>query len=191
MDYPKIVISKDSYPLGLVYRYPDITCIKPKKVYGTDISVITPTNTSGIFTYEFWRIFYREYRIAGPDPSAINISPSNFDIIQALSRFPERDFSSILSVGEAVELVYNTIGYENTKINLDLVLASNPNRCKSLKISKIQARYNTLNIDFQYNLYIQSREPSLIHLEDLYDPETLSKINEKYFRDNIIDFQRL
>ena len=191
VNYPKIIISKDTYPLGLVYRYPDLVCIHPKKLYGEDASTITSTMRSGNALYDFWRILYREYRKCGPETSTIVVSPSNFDILQALSSFVERDLRPILAVKEAVGLISNTIGSLDTKVNLDLVLANNPEKYNSLNISEVQARYNTLNIDFQYNLYLQSKEPSLINLEDLYDPESLSKINEKYFRDNLIDFQRL
>jgi hypothetical protein len=191
VDYPKIIISKDPYPMGLMYRYPDIVCIHPKKSYGEDLSSITSTMRSGNASYDFWRVLYREYRINGPDTTNLGVSPSNFDILHALSYFKERNLRKILSVKEAAGLICNTIGYSNAKINLDLVLASNPDVYNSLNISEVQARYNTLNIDFQYNLYLQSKEPSLINLEDLYDPESLSKINEKYFRDNLIDFQRL
>lgn len=181
---PNLIISKDLYPLQITCLHDDTVYMKPKKAFGEELTRITlPRQNKGYFD-SFWRI-YAESRNSTLDRFLVH--PINVNLVSALSRFPERNLDNLISIPTANKIIFNLINSQATKIlpsTIDYSL---------LKVSSttIESRYRAIDVEFQYNVFLQTLEPRLLEYKNLDDVGTINQICAKYFTENPIDLDKL
>jgi len=128
--------------------------------------------------------------------SASIISPKMLGLFMALTRYSSRDLYSILNVSSTVKLLVKLIAeaqLPNTYISDKELLRS----ILSTSISQdefelIWNRYRAIDIVYQSELYKQSEYYADKSWDvNLQDPDMVKLLNEKYFRSNPLDLDRL
>jgi hypothetical protein len=188
---PNIILTRDSYPAQLTSEFPQTVLLRPKKNHsGMDLSEIIVPREHINHKDSFWG-----YTIAENESSSetLDISPVNFPLLAALSRFKDRNIKTLISVPEASKIIYSVIGSQDTKLDPDaLYRMSNSTRLMSTPLATIDSRYKTLDATgYQYSLFTESTESLDINLTNLYDPEALQQINATYFHDDPLDLYGL
>lgn len=186
---PNLIISKDLYPAQLTEIHPDTAYIKPKKIMGNDISsCISPREKE--YHIDDFKNAYCAARGAVPaiDNATITISPNNFNLLSALSRFPERGLPSIYNIKTANKIIYNIVGESAVNISADTVNKFNP---LAVPVSLIDNRHKALDVEAMRATFLDSIEPKVIHLDNFEDSASVNMICAEYFKDNPIDLGRL
>ena len=189
--YPNIILTRDSYPAQLTAEFPQTTLLRPKKNHtGMDLSEIIVPREHFNYNDSFWG-----YTIAENENSSttLDISPVNFPLLSALSRFKDRNIKTLISVPEASKIIYSTIGKQDVKLDPDALyhMSNNP-RLMCAAFATVDSRYKTLDATgYQYNLFTESTESLDINLTNLYDPEALQQINAAYFQNDPLDLHGL
>jgi hypothetical protein len=128
--------------------------------------------------------------------SASIISPKMLGLFMALTRYMSRDLHSILNVSSTVKLLVKLIAegqLPNTYISDKELLRS----ILSTSISEdefelIWNRYRAIDAVYQSELYKQSEYYADKSWDvNLQDPDMVKLLNEKYFRSNPLDLDRL
>lgn len=188
---PNIIISSDIYPMQLCSEYDNTVFLKPIKFQGVDNSVITYPRGHELHEISFWSVICRERDKLVSDASEVTISPRNFMLLMALNRFPERNFENLLQQRVANRYISNVIGNQPIKLSLDMLYQSQPELLTKIPQSKIDARYKTLDVEYQSLLFEEDLESKVLHYENLNDPTAVQMINSQYFEKNPIDLFRL
>jgi hypothetical protein len=186
---PNLIISKDLYPIQLCYLYPFTSYLYPiKKRGGGDESVMLPIREKACFREEFWK-FFADRRKVKPE-SFIDLSPLNYPLLSAMSRFPERNIMGSLNIHVASNYIRSIVGNSDIKI-LSEQLYQDGNISSKLPVADIDSKYKTLDVQFMLPYYKQDPESQAIKLQNLDDPNTLNMINAKFFANNPLDFSKL
>lgn len=188
---PNIILTRDSYPAQLISEIPQTSLLRPKKnISGMDLSEIIVPREHPNYKNSFWGYTITENEASNMD---IDISPVNFPLLAALSRFKDRNIKTIISVPEAAKIIYSAIGSQDVKLDPDaLYRMSNNARLMSTPLATVDSRYKTLDATgYQYNLFVDSTESLDINLTNLYDPEALQQINATYFQNDPLDLYGL
>lgn len=184
---PHIVLTKDPYAYQLVPMRDNITVFRPKKNKGIDVSYFINKNNL-MHTY----LTERKVKI---NDNYITLSPMTLSLIMALSSVKERNIKSMLNINSAINMVYDAIkefklinGY-----NSDFNTIWNALDHRKIKVSQLNFEYRLKAIDvhFQHSIFINTAECKDINLSNLYDPQTVKDINNKYFINNPLDLNRL
>lgn len=186
-DNPHIVITKDPYAYQLVPMRDNITIFRPKKNKGMDISYYI-NNKNLLLAY----LTERKVKIT---ENSLTLSPKTLSLIMALSSVKERNIKSMLNINSAINMIYDAIkdykllnGY-----NSDYDIIWNALDHKKIKVSQLNFTYRMKAIDiaFQHSIFINTPECKDIKLTNLYDPNAVKEINNKYFINNPLDLNRL
>lgn len=185
---PNLIISKDMYPLQLCSLYPFTSYLYPIKRFGQDESVMIPIREKNCFREEFWNFVASKRKV---NPSTfIDLSPINFPLLCAMTRFPERSFTGCLNVVTASKIIRSLVGSEDIKI-LPEQLYQNHDINSKIPVADIESKFKTLDVQFMLPYYKQDPESQAIQLQNLDDPATLNMINSKFFGNNPLDFSKL
>ena len=188
---PNMIISKDIYPLQLVSEFPGTTLLRPKKLNNQDISEIVYPAENRMHVPSFWN-FVCGYRNLKVDAKNITIHPINFILYSALSRFPERGIRSLINSTTANNAIYNLVQDTPTRLDVNTLYMTCGGILQSIPENKISQRFNVLAAyGLQYELFLQSTEPSEIRLNNLSNPEALNTINATYFEKEPLDLYGL
>lgn len=183
---PHIVLTRDSYNYQLAAMRDNITIFRPKKYNGKDESYFINQNNL-INTYLMER--KTEYRTT-------TLMPGLLSLLMTLSSVQERNIKMLFNIKTSVTMLEKAIadykilnGYNS---NIGLVY----NGLYSSKLEKIsditfEHRFKAIDIQSQHMIYLNTAEPSSISLENLYDPEEVKEINNKYFISNPLDLMNL
>lgn len=183
---PNLIISHDIYPLQLCAQYKWTSYLYPYKSKDadgntTDTSWMIPVNDKPNFREEFWNKYCMARRIHGS--TLYKISPVNFPLLLALTKFPERNImGNIISIPTAVNAIYDIVGGEDIKIDHSQLM-NHP----ILSNGTVDARYKVLDAQYALQFYKSSPEINQIQLLDLDDPNTVAKIVSKYYDKNPIN----
>lgn len=186
---PNLIISKDIYPAQLTELHPYTAFIKPKKSYNEDISFcISPREN--INHINDFKILYCCGRGTNTHTSlnTITIHPINFNILSAMSRFPERNLKSLYNISIANKIIFGVVRDEAVKVTADSINQFTP---LNVPVQIIDGRYKSLDVEFMRQAFIESIESKMIHLENLNDVASVNAICAEYFKDNPIDLTRL
>lgn len=183
---PNMIISRDLYPLQLTYLYPNTTFLYPKKKKSLgDYSTLIPVREKPSYREQFWGLIKETRKIE----TNINISPVNFCLLMALNRFPDRNMKALYNIQPSVGLIYNMVGSEDIKIDISQLYTEEI--LSKYNISFVEARLNTLDINYMLPYYRNSEECKSISLMNLSDNNIVNMINAKYFANNPIDILKL
>ena len=188
---PNIIISSDIYPMQLCYQYTDTVFIKPNKSQGIDSSMITCIRENPNFINSFWKLIASSRSQITTGENEVKISPVNYSLMSALTRFPERDIKTSIRFDIAQRSIYNIIGSDNVILMPEVVYNSTPEINTKMSLNTLESRFKVLDLQYQYTLFNQSIDKSVIHYENLNDPEAVKLINDTYYQDNPIDIFHL
>ena len=189
---PNMIITKDAYPLQLIPEFPGTTLLRPRKVNNQDISEIVYPVENRMFAPSFWNFCCNSRDKLKLNPCNVTISPVNFVLYSALSRFPERNMPSLLNSIMANNIIYNVVQDTPVKLDIETLYMTCSDSIAMIPEFKLTQRFNALNAaGLQYNLFMQSTEPTELCLNDLKNPEALNMINATYFKDNPLDLYNL
>lgn len=192
-DTPNLVITKDPYAFQLVSMTMNTKILRPYKRKGDDCSyIIDKTNIYDAL------ISNRKSNVEVTH----TISPNLYSLLLALTSSPERGIKSMLnmkngfnvleksidnyiisnrynSVNEIQNIYYNMQKFSSTLQKYDFIVLNN--------------RFKAIDILFQHSLFMNSEEYNNINtsLQNLYDPETVKEINNKYFYNKPIDLNNI
>lgn len=173
--HPNLIISRDTYPFQLTGIVNNTLLYRPKKRDGLDLSYcVNSNNLYNAILYENG-IDYKKYDFK-------DISPKLFSMLFTLNGFKRRNIRSEYNIRSAKKLITNAIDNQlilndyNHIINWDQIQTKkNPNMLNNI--------YLALDIISQHYIYMNDLE-SHYKLKNLYDPEGIKSINNKYFTNN-------
>lgn len=188
-----LIISKDIYNLQLVSDNMEddirVELLYPKKNNGQDLSFII----SSINLYNF----FFEKRKVSIDYNILK--PSLISLIMSLSRTPERNIKSLYKIPNVINSINELVsrGLIMNTHSIDILYICNLlSKLKLINIKdpeQILMRFNSIDIISQYTMYCE-----IIHISDryngitnLYDPEAVKEINNKYFKKYPLDLNVL
>lgn len=185
---PNLIISKDLYTVQLTALYPYTSYLRPVKTKGADSSWMLPINEKANFRQEFWDkiAITRKISIKG----LYDISPVNFALFMALTKFPERSMASVTSPSNAVKFISSIVGSEDIKITSNQFM-QNIDLASVFPVADIDARYKVLDIQYLLSYYRNSPEAKEMKFLDLEDSATVNRISARYYANNPLDLQRL
>lgn len=185
---PNLIISKDIYPMQLLYTHPYTSYLYPlKRRGGIDESIMIPIWEKLNFREEFWKIIAFKRSISLDTIS--NISPINFPVLCALTRFPERNIGNLLNVKNAVRIIKELADTQDIKIIPAMLYKYFAN--DNIPLALIDQRIKALDFSYIKEYYKQDLEPAKIKFENLYDSAKLNQINAKFFPNNPLELQKL
>ena len=189
---PNMILTKDIYPLQLIPEFPGTTLLRPKKINNQDISEIVYPIENRMHVPSFWNFCCNSRSQMKLNPANINISPVNFALYSALSHFPERNIKSLVNSTMANSIIYNVVQDTPTRLDIETLYMTSNGAISNIPEFKLTQRFNALNAaGLQYNLFMQSTEPTELCLNDLKNPEALNLINSTYFKDDPLDLYNL
>lgn len=182
--YPNMIITKDIYLYQLVspINKGDIVVLRPKKYRGEDSSYIINSNNV--------MYIYMKERSVNEDIAvlACNMNSELLSFIMSITRMPERSVKSIVSIPKIVKLLSKLLSeniilnQRNTDIDRlsNLLFQEEENQIPGVTID---FRFKAIDIPFQYSVFVNSPEYLTYKgvITNLYDPDALSEINNKYF----------
>lgn len=184
---PHLVITKDVYNYQLVSMRDNITILRPKKSEGNDVSYYINKNN-----------LYVEYlKSRKTDYTGIPaiLSPELISLLMTLSSISERNIKSLINIKSALKLLNQNIeqyrilnGYNSDMNNIYNQLNIEK---YNIGITTFDHRFKAIDINFQHSVFINTPECASISLNNLYDPENVKMINNKYFKSNPLDLNRL
>lgn len=189
---PNIILTTDLYPLQLI-NLPNTILLKPRKNYGEDMSMMTFPKNHELFQASYWNIYSLTRNGLNTDAESITIHPINGVLLNALTRFPERNIVNCMSVTKANNLIYSVIQNHDIELSLDSLFTVCGDQI-NIPREILASRYRALNVKFQYSLHNECKEYSSmiqLALRNLWDPDAVQMINDKYFSSNPIDLQTL
>lgn len=185
---PHMVITKDVYNYQLVSMRNNIIILRPKKSNGQDLSYYINQNN-------LYRL-YMQSRKADYSKFPGSLSPGLLSLLMALTSVKERDIKSLLNVRSALSQLSQAVGemrilngYNSDIQSVCLALGID----EKLPISSVtfEHRFKAIDIQFQHSVFINTAECKEITLNNLYDPDGVRAINNKYFKLNPLDLNRL
>lgn len=184
---PNIIISSDIYPMQLCYLYPETVFIKPVKSNGVDSSMITCVRDNPNFINSFWRLIAATRSQISTGENDVTISPVNYPLISALTRYPERGMKHYIRFDVAMRNIYNLIGSSNVILTPETIFNESKDIQTKITLNLIDTRFKALDVQFQHMVYKESLDSRLLRYENLDDPQAVQMINNTYFKDNPID----
>lgn len=185
---PNLILSKDVYPMQLTELHPNTSYIKPKKFGDQDNSVCITQKDHPAHITNFWDMYCNHRINVSFHSSNMMIHPVNSVILSALSRYPERNYKSILNITSAHKAIYDIVGSESIKVSMESI-AQFGNAQFPVQIA--DARYKALDVEFFRGIYNDSVESKMISLIDLEDPASVNAICAEYFQKNPVDLSKL
>lgn len=182
INVPNIIVSKDLWNLQVVGNRYLTYMLRPVKKNGEDLSILI--NKSNVIEYyEDIRKMKRDVLTA--DPSIMNGSFISF--IMAATRFPERGMKSLHNLSSVIK--YLTTAINKLYINGDSKIYDIKGLCKDLNsVNKsnlndyeIELRMNAIGFDACMFRYMTSAKTDNIDIINLHDPDSVKRINDKYF----------
>lgn len=204
---PNIIITKDILNYQLVNFQPVRTLIlRPKKISenqdSSDISYL-------INKYNLMRILlWERNRGKKPDPTTMEqryqkismINPELFSAMLSIIGCQEYGYKSILSLPSTINAFHKIIienqfllnQYNYNPLDLFRLVEENAKTKRNINIVELESRFRTMDTIYLYdqmqalNIELMTKIP-----DDLYAPEMLKKINDKFFVDNPLDLNVL
>lgn len=190
---PNIIISKDLYDYQLVSVPNSLSestiVIRPKKVDNNDISYIVDKNN-------ILSVLLVERKVKVAPKETFCLDSSLYSLILALTRLPERHIKSLLNLPDAIrslsEAIQSNDIYNGWTVDADRVAYTiNKGREQTKKINEFEVanRFNAIDIVSQFDSLQSTGIPiSIINMTNLYDPNGMKEIINKYFgKDNTLD----
>lgn len=204
---PNIIITKDILNYQLVNFKPVRTIVlRPKKIndseQSADISyIINQYNLMSMLVWERGKKMKSDQETMTQRYQKIcTINPELFSALLSIIGCNEYGYNSVLPFPTTINAFYKIIienqlvlnQYSYNPLELFKLVVENVNTKKNINIVELESRFRTLDTIYLYdqmqaiNMELMTKLP-----EDLYAPEMLKKINEKFFRNNPLDLNVL
>lgn len=193
-DNPNIIYTKDQYLYQLTAMLPNTALFRVKKHNGEDISsLVVRDNCFQAISMDKRDVTLEEVALFNPELTSL---------LSTLSNLPSRGIKSLFSIFTALRLLNQAITERiipnsyctNPGIVYDYI-TNNGRLIKSKGVSYTREmfinRYNAIDIYSQYIIYSNSPTKIVDYDINLYDPESVKDINNRYFRENPLDLNRL
>lgn len=181
-----VVITRDLYNYQLCSRV-NTFILRPYKTKDGDNSyVINRENLMKIVLWERKSSIKKTY-----------INSELLYVLLALSNVPERNIKSLLNLNSAVKVLERAldtmrlVNEYNFYTNSIWMAINDVQQIANVGETVIDHRLKAIDIAFQSSVYSNTMEAQLLKFENLYDPETVMRINEKYFVNNPLDLEAL
>ena len=188
---PNIIISTDLYPVQLTYLWDDTVFIRPKKSYGEDDSDIICPKSHPEHELSFWRIICHDKEEFSLKQNSVSITSTNFVLLSALNRFPDRNFKAIMNFNKANKLITFLTNGTDIKIKPDILNGLDTDLIEGVPLALVESRYKALDVEYQNILYNASPEPLTLEFINLSDTDAIQLINDTYFSNNPIEIYKL
>jgi len=191
-DSPSIIFTKDTHLYQLPAMIPNVVIYRCSKYNGEDRSWYI--NKNNVLNK------YIENTRSQTDISTLNLerfNPELLSLIMTLTNLPDRSIKSLLNLSTALK--YISIAIDNKSIlngynhSIDVVIASICGGNLFNNRFDIERRFKAIDILYQYNIYVNN-PASMVNMDsvkNLYDPETVKLLNNKYFKSIPLDLNRL
>lgn len=194
---PNIVITKDLYCYQLPAIRPDTVIFRPKKSNGADESwLISYGNVLQSFIANSRNI--KEDNSANKALSKSYIlKPEILSLLMSITNLTARNITSVLNINTAINKLLTAIS-DSTIINgynadMNSVYYALLNKESKFPIScqTLVHRFKAIDLIFNHMCYMENPESKLNYLIDLYNPEEVKSINNKWFKNCPLDLERL
>ena len=181
-----VIITRDAYNYQLCSRE-NTFILRPHKTRDGDNSyVINKENLMKVVLWERKTSVKKTY-----------INPELLYVVMALSNVPERNIKSLLNFNNAIDVIQRAVdsmrlvNEYNFHTNSIWMAINDVKQIANVGEILIDHRIKAIDLAFQSSVYSNTVEASLLNFENLYDPNTVIKINEKYFINNPLDLEAL
>lgn len=181
---PALVISDSQYAFQLPSKLTNIYILSKKQSREGDIPYSVNNKDSLNMYVSMSR--KREYE-------ELNIDPSLLSGFMILNGIPKRNVKTLFNYKESISIL-NYLKNNYKVLVPDAICEAILELFGNNKISldSIQNRYRCIELDYQLSLYKTLPESTQItYLKDLQDPIEVKHINEKYFKSNPLNLERL
>ena len=190
---PNIIYSKDNMAYQLVSFKPYTFLYRPKKRMNQDNSWVVTKST----LYNAYR--YGELGISKQFDTSLDVKM--FSIFQAISGVKTRNLKSIKSANSSIKLLEDAVSKNifSNGYNANAIFYLEPNPFIELfngdinLAANVTNRFAAIDLPFQTMLYknsIKSKE-TISGIINLYNPQEIRNINDKYFREYPLDLNRV
>lgn len=170
---PNLIISRDIYPFQLTAIRPKTILYRPYKSNGEDLSYFV--NDSNLFNMVLYSRGEEQRDFSG-------INPKLFSLLFTLNGLRCRKIKSDYNIIGAKNLLQDAL--VNIKILNDYNYSIDWGLIQDKKDPKLlEKKYQCIDIISQHSIYMNDLE-SNYKLQNLYDPDAVREINNKYFVKN-------
>lgn len=182
---PAILISKDPYNYLIPAEIPNTYILRPKKYNGEDLSYIVDFNTC---LYAYVNDVYN--KTLSPALGGVTVDPDRLGILMALGKVPTRNLNVICRIDTILNILMSSgYGYHIYDIKTFLDQIPLPPKVNRYEVT---CRYCALDILYSAIAYNEAPKKFIYTgMVNLYDSETVKRINETYFRYIPLDLEVL
>jgi len=185
---PNIIITRDPYNFQLIPMRPETVVFRPYKQSGADLSYYLDKNNL------FEKFLVTDRMVVAK--KTITINPGLFTVFLTLSKLPERRIKSLFNTTKAISILDEAVTslrlYNGYNSDIERVWNSiYKDSFGSIGYSIFKSRFDVIDIQSQHYGFANSPYSKNITFPNLYDPETIKLINNKYFKNNPLDLNRL
>lgn len=185
---PNVIITKDQYAYQLIKDDMFNVIFRPKKHNGIDNSYWVDNNN-------LYQLYFKERKLSEKNiPMSMGLSVELYSALLALTAVPSRNLKSITMPKLAMKIIKNSIesrriinGYNVPMTLMQFIDLSGTN----IRSSELESRFKAIDIRFQQLAYSESIESKNLTMENLYDPEAMKAINNRYFHNTPLDLNAL
>lgn len=186
-DKPNFIISKDLWNLQVVGNYNNVFMIRPIKKNSGDESILICQRHVIEYYTNIRKVNSLDY---------VDMHSSFISFIIAATRFPERGMKSLHNLSSIIKYLKNAINkayitngkiYDLEGLCRDLNVANKAN----INSFEIGLRMNTIGLDACFYRYCMSPKSDSIDIINLHDPDSVKRINDKYFTKTPLDLMSL
>lgn len=184
--YPSIVFSRDVLAFQIPAIIPNCVLFRPSKKAGEDLSYMVNTSDSLIKYIKTTR------EATSIDPLTLSaINPELLSVLMAITNIPSHNVKSVYNIRIAVNMILSALD----KLSLPnghtypqtVTQFQSPNLAEN-----VEARYKAIDLIHQHLIYTNTPEYlDRAYLIDLIDDNAVRAINNKYFKTNPLDLNRL
>lgn len=182
MNHPTVVLSKDLY----LYQLPPVgidTVMFRKSRSGS--YVVTPSNCINRFVYDSRKRMVSSFLNGGL-----------LSLLMTMSNMPSRNVYSLMDFDMAIKLLETAVkcGSITNSYQTDIeyvYTVLNDIRTMPIDITNFTSRFRALDIPYMHKIYKNSPESKAQYIMNLIDDNTVRDINNKYFKTNPLDLNRL
>lgn len=205
---PNIIVTKDILNYQLVNFKPARTLIlRPKKTVDENYNAMDVSyliNKNNLMTVMIWE----KCRKGKHDPTTMKeryqkisaINPELFSVVLSIIGCNEYNYKYVLQIPSTINILYKIFiedqlllnQYNYNPLEVFRLVSNNAKTKNNINIVELESRFRTMDTIYLYdqmqaiNMELMTKIP-----EDLYAPELVKKINEKFFKENPLDLNVL
>jgi hypothetical protein len=186
---PAVIITKNTLAYQIPSLVKNVALFRPRKHNKEDTSFCVNTS-NGLLQYYSKLTSYKTIE------NMQLINPQHLSLLMAMTGNPQFNVKGITNATVAVRLLYTSIANGDIlnahMTDIDYVYYVMPELSKYIDSTNFAFRYKALDLSYQYLLYTYMPEAlDYSWMINLYDPDSVKYINDKYFFDNPLNLESL